>query len=552
MAFLKANNGTLAGQQHALVATRCVMGRHPDCDVVVDAGAVSRHHAQLLRIGDDYYVEDMNSRNGTFVNDRVIIGRQQLFDGDTIRVCDISFTFRTDKSGSNSNSSGTAVLVDDEQDSTASTIMSKMDVTSEEGSVHFSATPDVKLQALMEITRSLGRSVSLDQVLPQVLNSLFKVFLQADRGFIVLKDAQGELVPRCTKVRRESENETIRISRTIVNEVIRSKQAILSADAAADSRFDMSQSIAEFRIRSMICAPLINSQEEVIGALQVDTVNQRNRFRQEDLEVLVCVATQAAIAIDNAQLHENVVLQREFERDLELAREVQKSFLPDRRPMLTGYGFYDFYEPANHIGGDYYDYVPLPDGRLAIVVADVVGHGVAAALLMSKLSASVKFYFASEIQPSKALTDLNRAISPDTFDGRFITLVMVILDPESNQVTVVNAGHQGPLVRRRNGTLQEIGAEASGLPLMIDADCEYRQVSDEIGPGDSLVLFTDGVTEAMNDEELYGVERLRERFSTSDPHEVGESILSDVREFVGVRPASDDMCLVCCGRNSTT
>jgi len=428
--------------------------------------------------------------------------------------------------------------------------MSKLDVSSEDGSVRFSATPEAKLKALIEITKSLGKSLSLEQVLPQVLNSLFKIFLQADRGFIVLRDNAGNLVPRWTKLRREGPAETIRLSRTIVNEVVNSKQAILSADAAADERFELSESVADFRIRSMMCAPLMDTDHEVMGIIQIDTIDQRNRFRQEDLEVLASVAIQASVAVDNAKLHESLVEQRELARDLELAREVQKSFLPERPPTAPGYSFYDFYEPANHIGGDYYDYVPLPDGRLGIVVADVVGHGVAAALLMSKLSGSVRFSFAFESEPARALTHLNQMLCPETFDGRFITLVMVILDRQRNHLTVVNAGHMAPLIRRRDGTIRAIGEHESGLPLMIDSRHEYQQCEDTMEPGDCLVLFTDGLTEAMNAaDELYGSERLAMCLDQADPCRVGQRIVEDVQAFIAERPAKDDMCLVCCGRN---
>jgi serine phosphatase RsbU (regulator of sigma subunit)/pSer/pThr/pTyr-binding forkhead associated (FHA) protein len=551
MAFLTAENGNTAGQRHLLTKNRYVLGRHPECDIVVDAGAVSRHHAQLFRVGSEFFVEDMNSRNGTFVNDQMIFGRHRLRQGDRIRVCDIAFVFQGDEFSPDDPPSGVAVLVDDVQETSMSTIMSKLDVSAEDGSVRFSATADVKLKALVEITKSLRKSVSLDQVLPQVLNSLFKVFLQADRGFIVLEDEHGNLIPRWTKLRREGSLETIRISRTIVNEVVRAKQAILSADAAADERFEMSESVADFRIRSMMCAPLINSDNQVIGIIQIDTLDQRNRFRQEDLEVLVSVAIQAAVAIDNAKLHESMLQQRELARDLELAREVQKSFLPDGHPQTPGYEFFDFYEPANHIGGDYYDYIPLPDGRLGIVVADVVGHGVAAALLMSKLSASVRFSFAVESEPARALTHLNRSLCPETFDGRFITMVMVILDSQRHRVTVVNAGHMAPLLRGQDATIRSIGEAESGLPLMIDNNHVYRQFDAEMAPGDCILLYTDGVTEAMNaDGELYGLERLSRCFDRPDPYHVGQQVLADVEAFVAQRPAKDDMCLVCCAREA--
>ncbi len=262
------------------------------------------------------------------------------------------------------------------------------------------------------------------------------------------------------------------------------------------------------------------------------------------------VAIQASVAIDNAKLHESLLEQRELARDLELAREVQKSFLPEVHPNIPGYEFFDFYEPANHIGGDYYDYILLPDGRIGIVIADVVGHGVAAALLMSKLSASVRFSFVAESEPGRALTRLNRSLSLETFDGRFITMVMVILDGASNQITVVNAGHMAPVVRRNDGHIDEIGPDMSGLPLMIDESVEYQQHEDELHPGDCLLLFTDGLTEAMDSEgELYGFERLTNCIRHAEPSQMGQQVIDDVQRFITQRPAKDDMCLVCCTRN---
>src|SRR5690606_4744507 len=144
-----------------------------------------------------------------------------------------------------------------------------------------------------------------------------------------------------------------------------------------------SQSIADFRIRSMMCAPLIGADGRAFGALQIDTLDQRSRFSREDLEVLAGVAAQAALALEYAQHLDQALARKELERDLELARQVQRGFLPSAKPGVNGYVFYNYYQPAHHVGGDYFDYVQLPDGRLAIIVADVVGHGVAAALLMA-------------------------------------------------------------------------------------------------------------------------------------------------------------------------
>jgi len=546
MAHLVSNDSSAV--RHELAKPEYVLGRHPDCDIVVDAGAVSRQHARLSREGTKFFVEDMQSRNGTYVNGRMVYGRYGLSEGDQIRVCDVSFTFHEEPSNDIESSQNLTVLVDDTNKPANSTVWSKLDVSSEDSHLTFTASPEAKLQALLEITRSLGRSLSLDQVLPKVLNSLFKVFLQADRGSIILKDDRGILIPRWTKVRRESSGEMIRISQTIVNEVIASKQAILSADAASDERFDMSESIADFHIRSLICAPLIDADGDVFGVIQIDTKDQRKRFRHEDLEVLGSVAVQAATAIDNAKLHEQMVRQKELERELKLARDVQTGFLPKRRPNTEGYEFFDYYKPANHVGGDYYDYLELPDGRLAIIVADVVGHGIAAALTMSKLSAAVKFSIGARVNPAEMLQSLNSNLTEGEFDGRFITVSMAILDPREHTVTISSAGHEAPIWKRSGDGVSRPGSDISGHPLMVEDEPDYEQMTIELAPGDVIAFFTDGLTDAMTETEQFGTKRVEDHMGTATSAAVGNEIIADVETFVGGKPSFDDMCLVCISR----
>ena len=445
MAILREISGPEPGRLFQLAQPRVVLGRHPDCEVIIEIGAVSRHHAQVLRVDGEYYVEDLNSRNGTFVNERLIHTRHRLAQDDCLRVCDVSFAFQWSPNDPHWNpppedrSSAYTVIVDDESETKNSTIMSRLDLSASDGSVATESSSEVKLSALLEITQSLGKALSLDEVLPQVLNSLYKVFTQADRGFIVLKQEDGTLLPRWTKVWRGDQEETIRVSRTIVNQVMESREAVLSHDASSDERFEMSQSIADFRLRSVMCAPLINSDDSVLGVLQIDTFDQRHGFKLADLEVLASVASQAAIAIDNAQLHDQALQQRAHERELELANEVQKSFLPQSRPQVPGYQFCDFYRPAHQIGGDFYDYVLLPDGRVAVIVADVVGHGVAAALLMAKLSAESRFCLATEQVPSRVVSKLNAKLCADEIDDRFVTLILIVLNPICHEVIIVNA-----------------------------------------------------------------------------------------------------------------
>ncbi|HEY1786289.1 MAG TPA: GAF domain-containing SpoIIE family protein phosphatase, partial [Pirellulales bacterium] len=530
-------------------------------------------------------------------------GKRLLADGDRLKICDLLFTFylqpptgalergilataagpgsslmdaqRTmagqrgagqDSAGGASFGGGLDVgprlvnaslvnraeIVDDGEGTGNSTIMSKLDASPHRSTAQSLVNPEMKLRAMIEIAQNLARAVTLDEVLPKLLDSMFKIFTQADRGFIILRTMpDGPLIPKAIKCRHAELEDRVRISRTIVNQAMESKQALLSADAASDVRFEASQSIADLRIRSLMCAPLINGEGNALGVIQVDTTDQRQRFQKDDLDVLASIAAQAAIAVDNAQMHETALRRQSLERDLELAHKVQRGLLPAAPPRMADYHFFDFYESASQVGGDYYDYIDLPDNRLAIVLADVSGKGVSAALLMAKLSGEVRYCLASERTPAAALNRINAAFSRAGWDDRFVSFILAVLDRSRHEVTIVNAGHMPPLLRHSGGQVESVGDAEAGWLLGIDADFAYQQCSRPLAVGDSLTMFTDGISEAMNASgELYGLERLRAQIAAEGTgvSGVGRQILDDVRRFVGGRAQSDDMCLVSFGR----
>ncbi len=561
MAVLRAMLGLDPGQLFHIEGESTVLGRHPGCDVVLESAAVSRQHARVSNVGGKCYVEDLGSRNGTFVNGQPVVDRRPLAENDRLAICDLVFTFHdhppsltpTPEQQQQPDPEAAAMMVDDEQPTGSSTIMSKVDISSGSSSLRLEVNTEAKLKALVEIGQNLGNVLGLAQVLPNLLDSLFAIFVQADRGFVVLRDrATDRLVPKAVKYRRDEHEQTARISRTIVNRVIATKAAILSADAAADSRFDMAESIVDFHIRSMMCAPLVDSQRNALGVIQIDTLDQRSRFNREDLDVLASVACQAAFAVENAQLHETALRDRALERELAVAHEVQRGFLPDGPPQIDQYDFFEFYEPANELGGDYYDYVQLADGRLAVVVADVSGKGIAASLLMAKLSAETRFCLASEPTPAEAIGRLNRVFCGSAWEDRFVTGVLCVLDPVRHEVTIVNAGHMPPLLRRNSAVVKAVAEAEARLPLGVDPEVTYPQHTLPLSPGDSLTLYTDGITEAINGTgELYGSERLwtQLRRTTEGVNAIGQAILADVKQFVGTRAQSDDMCLTCFGRS---
>lgn len=558
MAYLKVVSGQHASQIVPLEGARIVLGRHPQCQVRLEDGSVSREHAQITWVNGQYLVEDLKSRNGTLLNGQPVVVPQVLRENDQLSICDLVFSFHDTPVDARPLSPGTtipnpkgALVLEEEASLPSSTMLGKLDVSSSQSGFRISIRPEAKLRALLEVTENLSKALALDDVLLRTIDSLFKIFVQADRGFVVLRGPDGRsLIPRAVKHRR-GEGDTVRISRTIVEHVMQTQEAILSADAANDARFDMSQSVADFRIRSMMCAPLITGEGQVLGVLQIDTTDQRSRFQQEDLDVLAAVARQAAIAVENAELHETALRQERVDRDLALARQVQQGFLPSQVPDLDGYAFFAYYEAANQLGGDYYDYVPLPGGRLGVVLADVSGKGIAAALVMAKLASEVRYSLASEPDPAQAVDRLSAALLKSGWEDRFVTLVLAVLDPAEHRCTLVNAGHMPPYLRGRDGRVRPVGGEAGGLPLGIADDFRYEAVDLPLARGDTLVIFTDGISEALNGEgELYGLERLRDELTRAPQRvdELGRHVLEQVRRFVGQQPQSDDICLSCFGR----
>ncbi len=558
MAVLRMLQGLNPGKLFPLEGPSIVLGRHPACDIVLESGAVSRQHARILNIDGVYYVEDLHSRNGTMLNGRAIAQRQPLAENDQVGICDLLFVFYMNPPEAGAAAPARreplaeALMFDDDRPLDNSTIMSKLSVSSGSTGLRFEVNTEAKLKALIDIGKSLGTALGLGEVLPKLLDSLFAMFLQADRGFIVLRDpVTGRLVPKAIKHRRRDDTQTLRISRTIIGNVMSAKEAVLSADAAADSRFDMAESIVDYHIRSMICAPLIGGDGEALGVIQLDALDPRNRFRQDDLDMLASVACQAAFAVENAQLHETAMRNQALKRELAVAHEVQRGFLPSSSPRIPEYDFFDFYEPANQLGGDYYDYVELPGGRLAVVVADVSGKGISASLLMAKLSAETRYCLASEPEPAQAMGRLNRVFCDSAWEDRFVTMVLAVLDPRRHEATILNAGHLPPLWRHGPKSVEAVGEAEGNLPLGVERDVEYMPHRLTMAPGDSLLLYTDGITEAMNVAgELYGTSRLltltgceADRVSV-----LGRRILDDVKRFVGARTQSDDMCLTCLGR----
>jgi len=352
--------------------------------------------------------------------------------------------------------------------------------------------------------------------------------------------------------RPQDDEARLTISRSIVNHVLVQKKAVLSQDASMDKNLPTSASIADLKIRSVMCVPLLTPDSQALGILQLDT-SDRKQFHQEDLDVLTAVASQAAISIQNATLHESLLERERLDRDLKLAEQVQKRFLPQSVPEVPGFEFFAHYEPAYEVGGDYYDFVPLTGNRFAVAVGDVSGKGVAAALMMAKFSGDTRYCIITENSPGAAAGELNHLLFAAGIEEKFITLSLCIVDVAQRTLDLSSAGHPPILVRRAGGKVEEVGEDIAGFPLGIIPGTEYKHREITLNTGDVAVVYSDGVTDARNlREELYDFRenrRLIRRLSETSggPEVVGRAILQDIREYSAGHVQVDDITLVCFG-----
>jgi len=306
-------------------------------------------------------------------------------------------------------------------------------------------------------------------------------------------------------------------------------------------------------LQTVMCAPLWFQRGRPFGVLLLDGRNAKKKFTQEDLNFLMGMASLASTALMNARVHRDALVRERIGRDLALARDVVRSFLPARAPEIPGFEFFASNESAQEVGGDYYDFVPLSNGRIGILVGDVAGKGVAAALVMARFSAEARACLRTEPDVAAAVRRLNELMQPLTLTDRFVTLAAFVLDPKTQSVTVVNAGHPPPLLLRGpTGVLEEVSPRDDiGPPIAVWDGYPYEAHQFTLQPGDNVILFSDGVTEAMDAQgrEL-GAPALRAMLQKENvpAGELGARVLEAVQSHAAGSPQHDDITLVCFGR----
>lgn len=546
MAWLVALDGDLAGRRYPLDAP-CLVGRGPYNHVVLDDTRVSRQHAKVSPEPGGHVVYDLNSANGTYVND-VQVKRQKLSANDIVRFGPFTFKFESeaiDRTGP--IKVGKFVEVKTQVGAEPpSQIIDSLDASlaTRPGVAHGLVEledADRKLRTLYAFMQSIATTLEQGTLVERILRNLLDVFPAAESVAIYLPDAAtGVMEPRKVIRRDAGPPSFSTLPGLFHEEVVGKGRAILSAPLVPG------QGGAGLSMH----APMIFGSE-VQGVLHVRGGEAaRVAFNQGDLDLLTGLAAQAAMALQNARMHQESLKQQRLQQDLLLAEQIQKSFLPRQLPSVEGMDFVAEYRPAYSVGGDFYDVFWLDERRIGVFIGDVSGKGVSAALLMARISSDLRVAALAEPSPARAISRVNQAVLERKQHDIFVTGIYLTLDVPTRQVLLANAGHLPPFIRHRTrGELERVEG-GSGTAIGIFDEAAYEQTALALAPGDTLVLCTDGVLEATDDGgEQFGFERLELSLSSgsSRPKDVAERLQRDLREHVADAPQYDDLTLIVLG-----
>ena len=477
------------GYRLDLGSATVTIGRSSTAQIQFDDPSLSRRHAEFITQEGPLRVRDLGSRNGTFVNGRPVSLEGTTIDvGDVVSIGETLITIeakgRPAEDLAVPESAGTLILKMDELlDRDRASVG-----PAEEGSSSLArfGRQMAMFEALNEAT-VLRSDRPIEELLDDILAQIFEL-VPAERGVIMLMDSGGSPVPRATRFRDPSaEPEDIQISRAITQMALRDRAAITTLDAQSDPRFAERASIKMSGIRSAVCAPLFTGRS-VLGLLYVDTTVAERTFDWDDLTLVSTLAVITAMKVENHGLVRAFLEKEKLERELEIAKEIAETLLPTALPDFAGYELYAKNIPCHAIGGDYYDF--HRDGAtLHVLIADVCGKGIPAALLMAALQATFRAHLASANRPAALMKVLNDSLVRSTPISKYATVFYGRLVEQ--EFTYVNAGHNPPLLFRGGSAPEKL--QVGGMVCGMFQGAEYEEGTVSLGDGDLLTLFTDGL-----------------------------------------------------------
>jgi len=503
---------------------------------------LSRYHLSFEQNAGNWFVKDCASRNGTVVNATNLKGSHKIKAGDRIYAGHLTIEVR-ESAGEPRRPVISFVAKEEEKITREATLLTSLDKVLDKAGAGDRETPDASLNT-SRVVRALihaGQELAGHSPLEKLFTVILKLALsavEAKRG-VILTLEEGELMVRA------SEGAGFSISTAVRDRVLAEKCSLLISDAQVDDALRQQKSIVMHRVRSMMAVPL-QTGDRVIGLIYVDNSTFIRPFSQEDLDLLTVMANVAAIRIEHARLAEVEQAEKLMELELTQASEIQQTLLPTEAPEYAGYDLAGYNLPCRTVGGDYYDFVPYKDGRLALVVGDVSGKGLPAALLMSSLQARVQMLRETNPDPGAAVTTLNRSLAERCPLGKFITFFYALLDTQTGKLRYSNAGHNYPLLLRASGKVEQL--TGSGMVMGLFPSVYYEVRETILDPGDLLALYSDGVTEATTAGGVEfgedGLGRFLSEQKSETCSQIVTSLVDHVRKWRATTSFTDDFTIV--------
>jgi len=402
------------------------------------------------------------------------------------------------------------------------------------------------LRALVEASKILNSTLDLDHLLELILEVATRE-MQADRGTVYLLDKQaGELRARIAQG-LETRILRVKVGEGISGKVAETGETVRIEDAYQDPRFAQKfDAKSGYRTSSMLCTPIRNKTGEIIGVIQLLNKTE-GTFGREDEVFLNALTVHIAIALENAKLHALLVDRQRIHTELELARQIQQNLLRPPPERWHRYRMAARADTCYEVGGDFYDFLPISHSTLWVVIADVSGKGISSALVMSTVQASLRALLVGVHSFERLLEQMNEVVRDFTGGSIYVTLFLALFDSESNKVHYINAGHNPPALVRADGRVELL--EEGGTVVGLLPHVKFNRAHVDLFPGDTLVLYTDGVVEASNAaDDMFGVEGLVRSVQAARPGSAPDAILArilaDVHEFSAGEPPADDQTLV--------
>jgi serine phosphatase RsbU (regulator of sigma subunit) len=536
--IIRLRNG--ASRSYALAQDSVTLGRSAVNNLHFEDEGLSRKHLLLEPRAEGWALSDCLSKNGTFLNGKRVTESQALRHGDRIHAGHLTIEFR--EQGQADSSSTPIEFEDRPSDSRLTTATNLAAATNR--AVTSSADGDRvrrHMNALIRAGRELAARRPLTELF-QIIVELLVDAVGAPRGVLMTVEGGNRVIRAITG---HPPGEPFRVSRSVVERVLGKRESVMERDVSHSAIADQ-VTLHDQKVRSFIAAPL-QTDQRVLGLIYLDSFELIHEFTNDDLDLLTVMANIAALHIEHARMAEVEEIEREVRRDLEQAAEIQRILLPGAPPKVDGLDVAGYSIPCRTIGGDYYDFVQRKDERVAVIIADVAGKGLPAALLMSNLQARVEMLFGDADDLADAVGRLNRMICCHVPVNRFVSFFVAVIHPKLGELRYCNAGHNPPLLVRAGESVDRL--EVGGRLLGIDRQASYKHADLNLQAGDALVLFSDGVTEACrpDTDDDFGEQQVAS-IAAAARHAPAISILTAIGDrltaWIGKADPADDITLV--------